>query len=371
MGTPVGTEIATISLEGNDHPNVPYAISLVHDPTGSFRLDGDKLVLDSALNFEVAQQHDLVFEVDTLEATLPTFHVIIQVTNANDLPVITLDSSSVEVNSDLSIGQTVLAVVASDEDNTNVDVRLEVAAASDPHAAVLLEVFGFRPNTNSVYVKKTPSSAGLANGVYHMTLSATSGSDTVTADFTITIVDDCASNECAADETCVDRFDTTTAAPTTTANDDDTTTTAGGDGASGGNTDLRQSTSSDSSASTGLIVGAVVGGVCLIALIAVAVILVQRRRSDPALLFHQDGSKTYMNNPTYRSPQEPVYAETDPQYQTVAFVPGVSNPLYEWYQPDMTRAECTERLTEATPGTFFVRDSKATPGWHMIGVRTE
>lgn len=392
--TPVGTEIATISLEGNDHPNVPYTISLVHDPTGSFRLDGDKLVLDSALNFEVAQQHDLVFEVDTLEATLPTFHVIIQVTNANDLPVITLDSSSVEVNSDLSIGQTVLAVVASDEDNTNVDVQLEVAAASDPHAAVLLEVFGFRPNTNSVYVKKTPSSAGLANGVYHMTLSATSGSDTVTADFTITIVDDCASNECAADETCVDRFnsydccmdgscvnsanpdfdgrfDTTTAAPTTTANDDDTTTTAGGDGASGGNTDLRQSTSSDSSASTGLIVGAVVGGVCLIALIAVAVILVQRRRSDPALLFHQDGSKTYMNNPTYRSPQEPVYAETDPQYQTVAFVPGVSNPLYEWYQPDMTRAECTERLTEATPGTFFVRDSKATPGWHMIGVRTE
>merc|ERR1711988_561772 len=74
-----------------------------------------------------------------------------------------------------------------------------------------------------------------------------------------------------------------------------------------------------------------------------------------ALLFHQDGSKTYMNNPTYRSPQEPVYAETDPQYQTVAFVPGVSNPLYEWYQPDMTRAECTERLTEATPGTFCPR----------------
>ncbi|EGD72656.1 hypothetical protein PTSG_04390 [Salpingoeca rosetta] len=393
----VNTQVATVSLEGNDHAGVPYTITLVDDANGAFRLDGDKIVVNGALNFEVAQAHELTFEVDTQETPLPTFAVVVGVRNVDDAPVISIDSVMQEVNSDIRVGQTVFSVDATDEDGTGVDVQLEVSAGSLTRESLLLQVFGYRASTQSVFVRQTPSTAGLPLGTYHMRLVGTSGIGSTSVEFTITVFDDCRSNQCAATETCVDRFGsydccegatcvnsadagfdtrfdtttTTTQAPSTS-NSADTTTDENGNGPNGGNVDLSRTDASNSGASVGLIVGVVVGAICLIALVAVVVILAMRRRNDPGRLFlaAEEGSKTYMSNPTYRSPQEPVYAQADGR-QTVAFVPGASNPLYEWYQPDMTRQECTDSLTDAPAGSFIVRDSKATPGWHMIGVRTE
>jgi hypothetical protein len=50
-------------------------------------------------------------------------------------------------------------------------------------------------------------------------------------------------------------------------------------------------------------------------------------------------------------------------------IESVNNPMYEWYQPNMTRKECTQYLLAQGDGSFIVRDSTATPGWHMLGVK--
>jgi len=73
-------------------------------------------------------------------------------------------------------------------------------------------------------------------------------------------------------------------------------------------------------------------------------------------------------NPTFVSPgaEESYYAETT----GASFAPGVTNPIYDWYQPDMNRNECNDFLLVQGEGAFVVRDSKATPGWHMLGVKS-
>ena len=50
--------------------------------------------------------------------------------------------------------------------------------------------------------------------------------------------------------------------------------------------------------------------------------------------------------------------------------PGMSNPMYAWYQPNMSRQECEEYLATQSEGAFVIRDSSFTPGWHMLGVKT-
>jgi hypothetical protein len=52
-------------------------------------------------------------------------------------------------------------------------------------------------------------------------------------------------------------------------------------------------------------------------------------------------------------------------------VAGVNNPLYEWYAPDLSRTDASDQLLDAPAGAFVVRDSKATPGWHLLAVKTE
>jgi hypothetical protein len=53
------------------------------------------------------------------------------------------------------------------------------------------------------------------------------------------------------------------------------------------------------------------------------------------------------------------------------FTPGVANPLYDWYHPKMTRQECADHLDQKGDGAFVIRDSQATPGWHMLCVKTD
>ena len=52
------------------------------------------------------------------------------------------------------------------------------------------------------------------------------------------------------------------------------------------------------------------------------------------------------------------------------WVAGVKNPLFGWYQPSMTRADCTSYLDTQDECAFVVRDSQSMPGWHMLCVKT-
>jgi len=53
------------------------------------------------------------------------------------------------------------------------------------------------------------------------------------------------------------------------------------------------------------------------------------------------------------------------------FEAGVANPMYDWYRPDMSRQDSTDHLDPLAEGAFVVRDSAATPGWHMMVIKHE
>jgi hypothetical protein len=50
-------------------------------------------------------------------------------------------------------------------------------------------------------------------------------------------------------------------------------------------------------------------------------------------------------------------------------IQNINNPMYDWYYPTMTRKECTQYLSTQGEGAFIIRDSTATPGWHMLGIK--
>ena len=58
-------------------------------------------------------------------------------------------------------------------------------------------------------------------------------------------------------------------------------------------------------------------------------------------------------------------------FTTGGFEPGVSNPMYDWYFPEMSRQESSDHLDGLAEGAFVVRDSAATPGWHMMVIKHE
>jgi hypothetical protein len=47
----------------------------------------------------------------------------------------------------------------------------------------------------------------------------------------------------------------------------------------------------------------------------------------------------------------------------------ISNPIYDWYKPDLDRIEAETYLSDKNVGEFVVRESKATPGWHIFSVK--
>jgi len=122
---------------------------------------------------------------------------------------------------------------------------------------------------------------------------------------------------------------------------------------------------------SGAIAGIIIGvgvGVLLIAL--VALIVVRRRKqkntkgisdidAEAQVAVFNNG---FMKEDTYDTPMHPA-VDTD-------FEPGVDNPMYAWYQPQMSRQECEEYLMSQGEGAFVIRDSSFTPGWHMLAVKS-
>jgi hypothetical protein len=134
------------------------------------------------------------------------------------------------------------------------------------------------------------------------------------------------------------------------------------------------------SAASGLGSGALVGiilGVIVLLVIIVILVLVMLRRSKQAkpqayrssgsaiAAVDSDGQAVVFNGG--QALYDEAHLSRLPQGD---FEPGVANPLYAWYQPHMSRQECEESLSSQGEGSFVVRDSSFTPGWHMIGVKT-
>jgi hypothetical protein len=121
--------------------------------------------------------------------------------------------------------------------------------------------------------------------------------------------------------------------------------------------DSSGSSGSSSSASVFVVVGVVVG-VVVLGLMVAFIVIRRRRRAAKIVMANEPFYDTVGNTST--SNMVPAGAMED----------GVDNPMYGWYRPDLSRQEAEEFLVDQVEGAFVIRDSSATPGWHMLAVKT-
>lgn len=135
--------------------------------------------------------------------------------------------------------------------------------------------------------------------------------------------------------------------------------------------DNQDGQNNSSSISNGVVAGISVGIVLLLILVILVLLLVRKNNSRISFDKNSDVHiyASHAINPTFRAPiNNDVY--TDINNNTKINIESINNPMYEWYQPSMTRKECTQYLMAQGEGAFVIRASEATPGWHMLGVKT-
>jgi hypothetical protein len=117
---------------------------------------------------------------------------------------------------------------------------------------------------------------------------------------------------------------------------------------------------SESGSNTGTIIGVVVA-ILFIIIVAVLVMLYLNNEKRKKEL--EEKAQTYgqVRNANYSDPQ---------QLEETRFLAGQKNPLFDWYHPDMDRQGTQDHLANAPEGGFVVRDSKSSPGWFMLDVKT-
>jgi len=140
----------------------------------------------------------------------------------------------------------------------------------------------------------------------------------------------------------------------------------------GGNTLLEASTADSSASSAAYVAVGVVIGVAVLALLVVVAIVRRRKQALKTSIANEPFHNTVGGSGAATgSLDNPMYL----QGCGVAGIPGdfdngVQNPMYAWYRPDMSRQESEEFLLDQVEGAFVIRDSTATPGWHMLAVKT-
>jgi hypothetical protein len=125
---------------------------------------------------------------------------------------------------------------------------------------------------------------------------------------------------------------------------------------------------SASAISNGAVAGIAIGIVLLLILVILVLLLIRKNNSH--IIFDDDISKESTNavNPLFIGPATTFnnnFIDIQPENME-----SINNPMYDWYHPNMTRKDCTQYLLAQGEGAFIIRDSAATPGWHMLGVKT-
>lgn len=123
------------------------------------------------------------------------------------------------------------------------------------------------------------------------------------------------------------------------------------------------------------LIGIVIGSVALFTIL-VAISIVYFKKSKQNKNDYDKENMISVDNPTFIHPYAIVNQPTDSFSNPIYFgkeklVPGMTNPLYSWYNPELTRADSEAYLQDKEVGTFLVHDSKATPGWHIFSVKSE
>jgi len=123
------------------------------------------------------------------------------------------------------------------------------------------------------------------------------------------------------------------------------------------------------------IVGPVVGTIAglVVVMIVIALVVVRNKKARLATIIAEEPmyAANALSNPTYFSDKiDDTYDVAPTRVDADNFLPGMQNPLYSWYRPDMNRSETEDYLVDQAEGSFVIRDSASTPGWHMLAVKT-
>jgi len=369
--SPIGFKVATVSLSGLERNDVTPIFAIAGADKSYFALAADLSGKTASLTLVKSvsgyRGNPLAFDIlvsfvnDALPAVQKSF--TLAVTAVNQAPVFGA-YPTVYVRDDTPVQSVLVTVNAVDPEGSPITYAL-----ADSFAGFL----AIDSTTGAISSTFVPSqSHAMSLGDYTAMVTATDGIATTRLMLTFSIVDDCfviptdpnAVTPCSGLGVCVDGV------ATYTCNCD-----PGYTGTDCQDLDLGNNGNSNASSATlggGAVAGIIIGCIVGILLILIVLLVLARRRGQKAghkQLTDVDAeaqaavfNNGFIKEDTYDVPTH-VAVETD-------FEPGVANPMYAWYQPNMSRQECEEYLATQGEGAFVIRDSSFTPGWHMLGVKT-
>ena len=386
--SPVGFEIGLVSLVGLSDPA----------QTAAFQLSGTDSSYLTLVSTNVANTAGVTLRQSVASFSAATFDFTITATFTNTLNPSAAHATIVQPISLTVLAQHVAPAFAAApstltiRENTAAGTQIVQASATDLQGTGLAGsplvytirtvtsgasgLFVIDSSTAVVSNAFVPSKKGVSVGSYNVEVTANDGILSTTLTLTIEIVDNCAAigNDvpCSGNGDCA----VTSAAYTCTCNP----------GYSGDNCETFMPTvpttppvilthaPKSAASSAGLTAGATAGvvvGILVAVLIALIVVLVVVRRSkaqkgESMTDVDAEGQAAVFNNGFMKEEtyDMPIQAAVD-----AGFEPGVANPMYAWYQPQMSRQECEDYLNSQAEGAFVIRDSSFTPGWHMLAVK--
>lgn len=377
----VGTVVSTFDVRGAPADEEPIvALNPRNGRLPPFRVDGLEVIVDGNLDYEQQQMYIVDVSVTFPSSSESIENVLFHVYIVNqDEPIVftNLPSAPIRVNTDRPAESQVFTFKASDPEFHTVQFTL----VSDSSNAFELAENGV------LKLAVMPSSHGISTGLYEIEVEASiinqkDDNPSVSATVMIILVDDCDGQTCSNNGVCEDDFQFYTCRCNDGFSGDDCEFSDSelNDVDSETNPDLtvdqtvkkEKSNSNSDSMAASAFAGIAIGAAALIVLIVLILVLVIRRRRQASLEENYLEHVKTLDNPTFVSPNYTSFKNGEDNYTySMAFQTGVTNPLYAWYQPDYTRQETTNELLSAPEGSFIIRDSKATPGWHMLGVRTD
>ena len=325
------------------------------------------LVLVKNLDYETEQTFN--FEINNIQ-----FNAIVE--NINESPVV-VSSGSINIDIDTNRGTTL-----------QMNPRFE---ASDPEGDKIIysipfeknnefNIFKINPDTGSLRIETVPSQTLIKLGFYRLRIGMYDGINYVEHVIKYQISNGCTKtdNVCGLGR-CIPKFQSYECVCPNKKTGLNCTEKITQVESSTSNTELSEMDKST-------IIGIVMGTVFILMIIFILLIVIFRKQKvEPTLpkLKSNIMYETNINgvvNPLFISPNSHSEAISNPMYNTNNtngfysepinnIQQGVSNPIYDWYKPDLDRTEAETYLSEMNTGTFVVRESKATPGWHIFSVK--
>ncbi len=333
-----------------------------------FDLKGDKLILKKNLDYESEPKFE--FRINNIP-----FNVLVE--NVNESPEI-LSIGSINIDIDTNVGTTLqinpnLKVVDPEGDKIIFSIPLENNNNE-------YNIFRINPDTGILRIQTTPSNTNVRLGFYRLRIGMYDGYNYAEAIIKYQITNGCTQNPCGLGR-CNPKFQSYECICLNKKTGLACNETI---------TQVEASTLDSNSFEKSAIIGVVMGTVLLLIIIIALVIIINRNhRNDtnkvnPKLISNQMYDSNGIFNPIFVNSKilnngdsftNPMYNITnDKQNEYYADIQNlsssvISNPIYDWYKPDLDRIEAETYLSDKNVGEFVVRESKATPGWHIFSVK--